>query len=76
MKVAPLVRCRAAGQQVVREHEDHVALYSALRRHADGMFNPTTRRYDGISTAYRMKLAEVFVVDPDPSPAGGAPRKV
>jgi hypothetical protein len=53
------------GQQGVREHEDHVALYYALRRNADGMFNPKTGRYDGISTAYRLKLAEAFVVDPD-----------
>jgi hypothetical protein len=53
------------GQQGVREHEDHVALYYALRRHADGMFNAKTGRYDGISTAYRMKLVPVFVVDPD-----------
>jgi hypothetical protein len=53
------------GQQGVREHEDHVALYYALRRHADGMFNTKTGRYDGISSAYRMKLVPVFVVDPD-----------
>jgi hypothetical protein len=53
------------GQQGVREHEDHVALYYAMRRHADGMFNAKTGRYDGISTAYRMKLVSVFVVDPD-----------
>jgi hypothetical protein len=53
------------GQQGVREHEDHVSLYYAMRRHADGMFNPKTGRYDGISTAYRMKLATAFVVDPD-----------
>jgi hypothetical protein len=53
------------GQQGVREHEDHVALYYALRRHADGMFNATTGRYDGISSTYRMKLVPVFVVDPD-----------
>ena len=44
------------GQQGVREHEDHVALYYAMRRNADGMFNAKTGRYDGISTAYRMKL--------------------
>jgi hypothetical protein len=54
-----------AGQQGVREHEDQVSLYYALRRHADGMFNPKTGRYDGISTAYRMKLAPAFVMDPD-----------
>ena len=53
------------GQQGVREHEDHVALYYAMRRHADGMFNAKTGRYDGISTAYRMKLVPAFVVDPD-----------
>ena len=53
------------GQQGVREHEDHVALYYALRRHADGMFNAQTGRYDGISSAYRMKLMPAFVVDPD-----------
>jgi hypothetical protein len=53
------------GQQGVREHEDHVALYYAMRRHADGMFNAKTGRYDGVSTAYRIKLVPVFVVDPD-----------
>jgi hypothetical protein len=53
------------GQQGVREHEDHVALYYALRRHADGMFNAKTGRYDGISSVYRMKLVPAFVVDPD-----------
>jgi hypothetical protein len=53
------------GQQGVREHEDHVSLYYAMRRHADGMFNAKTGRYDGISSAYRMKLVPVFVVDPD-----------
>jgi hypothetical protein len=53
------------GQQGVREHEDHVANYYALRRHADGMFNAKTGRYDGVSSAYRMKLVPAFVVDPD-----------
>jgi len=56
---------QSGGVQGVREHEDHVALYYAMRRHADGMFNAKTGRYDGISTAYRMKLVPVFVVDPD-----------
>src|SRR6202020_2839120 len=37
------------GQQGVREHEDHVALYFALRRNADGMYNEKTGGYDGIS---------------------------
>jgi hypothetical protein len=53
------------GQQGIREHEDHVGLYFALRRNADGMFNPATGKYDGISTAYRIKLSSAFVVDPD-----------
>src|SRR5262249_8407502 len=52
------------GQQGVREHEDHVSLYYAMRRHADGMFNPKTGRYDGISTAYGLKLVSAFVVAP------------
>jgi hypothetical protein len=56
---------QSGGVQGVREHEDHVALYYAMRRNADGMFNTRTGRYDGISTAYRMKLVPVFVVDPD-----------
>src|SRR5215831_6831158 len=59
------VFAQSGGVQGVREHEDHVALYYAMRRHADGIFNPKTGRYDGISTAYRMKLVPVFVVDPD-----------
>ena len=53
------------GQQGIREHEDHVALYYALRRNADGMFNPKTGKYDGISSAYRITMASAFVVDPD-----------
>ena len=53
------------GQQGIREHEDHVALYYALRRNADGMFNPKTGKYDGISSAYRIKMASAYVVDPD-----------
>jgi hypothetical protein len=56
---------QSGGVQGVREHEDHVALYYALRRHADGLLNPKTGRYDGISSAYRMKLVPVFVVDPE-----------
>jgi len=56
---------QSGGVQGVREHEDHVALYYALRRNADGMLNPKTGRYEGISCAYRMKLVSAFVVDPD-----------
>jgi hypothetical protein len=53
------------GQQGIREHEDHVALYFALKRNADGMLNPKTGQNDGISTAYRIKFAPAYVVDPD-----------
>ncbi len=53
------------GQQGTREHEDAVALYYALRRNADGMPNPKTGRYDGISMAYRLRMSSAFVVDPD-----------
>jgi hypothetical protein len=52
------------GQQGIREHEDHVALYYALRRNADGMYNPATRKYDGISSVYRIKMAAAYVIDP------------
>ena len=53
------------GQQGIREHEDHVALYYALRRNADGMPNSKTGKYDGISSVYRIKMASAYVVDPD-----------
>jgi hypothetical protein len=53
------------GQQGTREHEDAVALYYALRRNADGMLNPQTGRYDGISTVYRLRMSGAFVMDPD-----------
>jgi len=53
------------GQQGIREHEDHVALYYALRRNADGMYNPKTGKNDGISTVYRVTMNAAFVVDPD-----------
>jgi hypothetical protein len=52
------------GQQGTREHEDAVGLYYALRRNADGMLNPKTKRFDGISSAYRLKMVSAYVVDP------------
>jgi hypothetical protein len=55
------------GQQGTREHEDAVALYYALKRNADGMLNPKTGKYDGISSAYRLRMSAAFVVDPDKS---------
>ena len=53
------------GQQGIREHEDHVSLYYALRRNADGIYNPKTGKNDGISSVYRIKLASAYVVDPE-----------
>jgi len=53
------------GQQGIREHEDHVSLYYALRRNADGMYNQKTGKFDGISTVYRIKASSAYVVDPD-----------
>ena len=53
------------GQQGIREHEDHVGLYFALRRNADGMYNEKTKKYDGISSVYRIKMSSAYVVDPD-----------
>ncbi|MDE5447001.1 hypothetical protein GWG65_37910 [Bradyrhizobium sp. CSA207] len=54
-----------AGSQDTTGHQDHVALYFALRRNADGMYNETTGQYDGISTAFRIRMYSAFVVDPD-----------
>jgi hypothetical protein len=53
------------GQQGIREHEDHISLYYALRRNADGMADPATGEKTGISTAYRIKAVPAFVVDPE-----------
>ena len=51
------------GQQGVREHEDGVALYYALKRNADGMRDAKTGQNMGISTAYRITAAAAYVVD-------------
>ncbi|TWB87259.1 hypothetical protein FBZ93_12240 [Bradyrhizobium macuxiense] len=58
---------RGAGFADIQLHEDHIALYYALRRKADGMLNPKTGQYDGISTAYRITLSSAYVVDADKS---------
>ena len=58
---------QSGGEQGVREHEDAIALYYALKRNADGMRDPATGRYLGISTAYRITAMRAFVVDPGPS---------
>ncbi|WP_426441064.1 hypothetical protein [Bradyrhizobium genosp. P] len=54
-----------AGVYDINYGQDHVALYYALRRNADGMYNRKAQQYDGISTAYRIKLASAYVVDAD-----------
>lgn len=61
-------------QQGIREHEDHVALYYALRRNADGLYNEKTKQFDGISSVYRLKLAQAYVVDPA-DPNMGVPKQ-
>jgi hypothetical protein len=53
------------GQQGIREHEDHVALYYALKRNADGIPDPKTGQNQGISAAYRLTMSSAYVVDPD-----------
>jgi hypothetical protein len=58
---------QSGGEQGVREHEDAVALYYALKRNADGLRDPVTGRNMGISTAYRITAMQAFVVDPDPA---------
>lgn len=52
------------GQQGIREHEDGVALYYALKRNADGMPDPKTGQNMGISTAYRITAVPAYIVDP------------
>ncbi|MEY4967021.1 MAG: hypothetical protein RL274_2604, partial [Pseudomonadota bacterium] len=51
------------GQQGIREHEDGVALYYALKRNADGMPDPMTGEKMGISSTYRITAMPAYVVD-------------
>jgi hypothetical protein len=51
------------GQQGIREHEDHVALYYALKRNADGIPDSKTGEKMGISSAYRITAMPAYVVD-------------
>ena len=53
------------GQQGIREHEDHVALYYALKRNADGTPDPRTGEKMGISSTYRITAMPAYVVDPE-----------
>jgi hypothetical protein len=55
---------QTGAEQGIRDHEDAVALYYALKRNADGMPDPKTGRNTGISMAYRIKAVPAHVVDP------------
>jgi hypothetical protein len=43
-------------------HYSKVAAYYAMRRNADGLYNPATKEYDGISGAYEIEAVPAFVV--------------
>jgi hypothetical protein len=55
---------QTGAEQGIRDHEDAVGLYYALKRNADGMPDPKTGRNTGISMAYRIKAVPAHVVDP------------
>lgn len=55
---------QTGAEQGIRDHEDAVGLYYALKRNADGMRDPKTGRNTGISMAYRIKAVPAHVVDP------------
>lgn len=55
----------AAGEFDFTFGQDHIALYYALRRNADGIYNKTTGRFEGLSTAYSVKAVSAYIVDPN-----------
>ena len=55
---------QTGAEQGIRDHEDAVALYYALKRNADGMPDPKTGQNLGISMAYRIEAVPAHVVDP------------
>ena len=55
---------QTGAEQGIRDHEDAVSLYYALKRNADGMPDPRTGRNTGISMAYRIQAVPAHVVDP------------
>lgn len=55
---------QTGAEQGIRDHEDAVSLYYALKRNADGMPDPKTGRNQGISMAYRIEAVPAHVVDP------------
>ena len=60
---------QTGAEQGIRDHEDAVSLYYALKRNADGMPDPKTGQNLGISMAYRIDAVPAHVVDPI-KPAG------
>ena len=54
---------QTGAEQGIRDHEDAVSLYYALKRNADGMPDAAGRN-TGISMAYRIKAVPAHVVDP------------
>lgn len=55
---------QTGAEQGIRDHEDAVGLYYALKRNADGVPNPKTGKNTAISMAYRIKAVPAHVVDP------------
>ena len=55
---------QTGAEQGIRDHEDAVALYYAVKRNADGMTDPKTGQNMGISMAYRIEAVPAHVVDP------------
>jgi hypothetical protein len=55
---------QTGAEQGIRDHEDAVSLYYAVKRNADGMPDPKTGRNMGISMAYRIEAVPAHVVDP------------
>jgi len=55
---------QTGAEQGIRDHEDAVSLYYALKRNADGMPDPKTGRNTAISMAYRIQAVPAHVVDP------------
>ena len=55
---------QTGAEQGIRDHEDAVGLYYALKRNADGLADLKTGKFTGISMAYRIQAVPAHVVDP------------
>jgi hypothetical protein len=62
-------RSMAAGGSEFYSGAQQPALYNSLRRNADGLRDPVTGEFDGISTAYDVEGVPAFVVDERPTTA-------